>query len=238
MIAQGFGIAAKLKDAGIEFGRSGMEVTSEYAKANPNTVLVAVASVLEAQNTIWTDPATVVPKYMAFTTLDEAAATKQVENFATVGNRSLQWTDEALINAQKPIAVVNPDIIDVKISDAGDPSYLQTLEDNGFYEKIGPRSDSCGRRQALRRPSATRGRQPRPARSSRSGPRHPPPGNDGQAEWSRSPRPVSTAAEIDRGRRRSPASNTKLRRHPLHDVGILVMEARGSRTLRSSMRWP
>lgn len=137
MIAQGFGIAAKLKDAGIEFGRSGMEVTTEYAKANPNTVLVAVASVLEAQNTIWTDPATVVPKYMAFTTLDEAAATKQVENFATVGNRSLQWTDEALINAQKPIAVVNPDIIDVKISDAGDPSYLQTLEDNGFYEKIG-----------------------------------------------------------------------------------------------------
>jgi NitT/TauT family transport system substrate-binding protein len=137
MIDQGFAIAVNLKDAQIPFGRSGMSLLEEFITANPNTTLVAVASVLEAQNMIFDDPAAVVPFYAEFTGLEEADAQAQVEDFTEIGNRSLQWTEEALVNAQKAIAVVNPDIIDVDIADAGNPTFLQTLVDNGFYESIG-----------------------------------------------------------------------------------------------------
>jgi ABC-type nitrate/sulfonate/bicarbonate transport system substrate-binding protein len=136
MISQGFSIAAKLKDAGIEFGRSGMSFTKEFIAANPNTVLVAVASVLEAQNTIFADPNTVIPLYAKFTTLSTDDATKQVNDFAGIGNRSMMWTDDALRNAQKAIAVINPDIIDVNLADVSDRIPLQTLVTNGFYAKI------------------------------------------------------------------------------------------------------
>jgi NitT/TauT family transport system substrate-binding protein len=137
MIDQGFAIAVNLKDAQIPFGRSGMSMLEEFITANPNTALVAVASVLEAQNMIFDDPAAVVPIYAEFTGLPEADAQAQVEDFTEIGNRSLMWTEDALKNAQKAIAVVNPDIIDVDVADAGNPTFLQTLVDNGFYEKIG-----------------------------------------------------------------------------------------------------
>ncbi|HET9456692.1 MAG TPA: ABC transporter substrate-binding protein [Candidatus Limnocylindrales bacterium] len=137
MIDQGFAIAVNLKDAQIPFGRSGMSMLEEFIAANPNTVLVAVASVLEAQNMIFDDPASIVPIYAEFTGLPEEDAQSQVEDFTEIGNRSLMWTEEALVNAQKAIAVVNPDIIDVDVADAGDPSFLQTLVDIGYYEKIG-----------------------------------------------------------------------------------------------------
>lgn len=137
MIDQGFEIAVNLKDAQIPFGRSGMSLLQDFIAANPNTTLVAVASVLEAQNMIFAEPDKVVPIYAEFTGLEEAEAKAQVENFVGIGNRSLQWTEEALVNAQKAIAVVNPDIIDVSVADAGNPTFLQTLVDNGFYELIG-----------------------------------------------------------------------------------------------------
>jgi NitT/TauT family transport system substrate-binding protein len=137
MIEQGFAIAVNLKDAAIPFGRSGMSMTEEFIAANPNTALVAVAAVLEAQNTIFADPDSVVPIYQEFTGLEEADAAAQVADFTQIGNRSMMWTEEALVNPQKAIAVINPDIIDVDVADAGNPTFLETLVSNGFYEKIG-----------------------------------------------------------------------------------------------------
>jgi NitT/TauT family transport system substrate-binding protein len=137
MIDQGFAIAINLKTEQIPFGRSGMSFLGEFIAANPNTVLVTVAAVLEAQNSIWDDPDAAAEAYAEYTGLSAEDATAQVEDFIEIGNRSLMWTDDALVNAQKAIAVVNPDIIDVTIADVGDESFLQTLVDNGFYEKIG-----------------------------------------------------------------------------------------------------
>ena len=137
MIDQGFGIAVNLKDAKIPFGRSGMSLLQDFIAANPNTTLVAVASVLEAQNMIFAEPDAVVPYYSEFTTQSAEDAKSQVDDFIEIGNRSLMWTDDALVNAQKAIAVINPDIIDVNVADVGNKTFLQTLVDNGFYESIG-----------------------------------------------------------------------------------------------------
>lgn len=137
MIDKGFYIAVRLKEAGIEYGRSGMGALEEWLAANPNTALVALAAVLEAQNTIFEDPATATAKYAEFRQIDAADAEKQIADFATVGNRSLMWTDEAFNNARKTLAIINPDIIDVPVADAFDRSFLEKLVEIGFYEKIG-----------------------------------------------------------------------------------------------------
>jgi ABC-type nitrate/sulfonate/bicarbonate transport system substrate-binding protein len=137
MTGQGFEIATQLIDANIEFGRSGMSFTKEYKDANPNTTLVAVASVLEAQNEIWANPDEVTPLYAEFSQREEAEAADLIENFTRIGNRDMYATEQAFVNPQKAIAVVNPDIIDVDITSAFDMSYLDTLVENGFYDLIG-----------------------------------------------------------------------------------------------------
>ena len=137
MIAQGFSILVKLKEAGIEYGRSGMGALEEWLAANPNTALVALAATLEAQNIIFTTPDVAITAYTAFRQLEKDAATKLVNDFVQVGNRSLMWSDEAFNNARKTLAIINPDIIDVPVTDAFDRSFLEKLVEIGFYEKIG-----------------------------------------------------------------------------------------------------
>lgn len=137
MESQGFSIVTKLKDAAIEFGRSGMSMTREFLDANPNTALVATASVLEAQNLIWTDTQTAADDYAEFAQFEPDQALQLMEDFIEIGNRDLYATEQAFVNPQKAIAVINPDIIDVDVNEAFDMSFLDTLAANGFYDAIG-----------------------------------------------------------------------------------------------------
>ena len=137
MIAQGFSIVASIwKPPTQSFGRSAMLVRKEFLQKNPNTVLVALAANLEGQNMIWTDVAKASRLWGQWAQTDEARSRPLMDDFQTVGNRGLQWEDGAFTNAQKVIAAVNPDIIDVNIADAMDRSLLQKLLDIGFYAKI------------------------------------------------------------------------------------------------------
>ena len=137
MIAAGLNIVAKVYEPPQPYGRSGMSVTKDFFKKNPNTALVALAAVLEGQNLIWTDTAGTITRFAAHLQTDAAKAKPNVEDFLNVGNRSMMWKDEAFINAQKVIALVNPDIIDVKVENAFDRGPIQKLLDIGFYDKIG-----------------------------------------------------------------------------------------------------
>jgi NitT/TauT family transport system substrate-binding protein len=137
MIAAGLNIVGKVYEPPQPYGRSGISVRKDFLQQNPNTVLVALAAILESQNTIWTDTPGTIKRFAQHIQTDEAKAKPNVEDFLNVGNRSMMWKDEAYINSQKVIALVNPDIIDVKPSDAYDRSLLQKLLDTGFYAKIG-----------------------------------------------------------------------------------------------------
>jgi ABC-type nitrate/sulfonate/bicarbonate transport system substrate-binding protein len=137
MIASGLNIVGKVYEPPQPYGRSGISVRKQFLQENPNTVLVALAAILEAQNLIWTDTPGTITRFAAHIQTDEAKAKPNVEDFLNVGNRSMMWKDEAYINSQKVIALVNPDIIDVDPADAYDRSLLQKLLDTGFYEKIG-----------------------------------------------------------------------------------------------------
>ena len=52
-------------------------------------------------------------------------------------DRSLRWTVDAFTFTQKVMAIVTPGIMTVDPTKAMDLTYLQKLEEIGFYKKIG-----------------------------------------------------------------------------------------------------
>jgi NitT/TauT family transport system substrate-binding protein len=130
----GFNFLVNLKEAKLPWGRSGLGVTEEWLAANPNTATVVAASVLEAQNMMWTDADKAAEHYAAFTqsTVEEAKAL--ITEFQSIGNRPMTWTDDAFQNPKEVLATVNPAMADVPVTDAFDRSVLENLKTIGFYE--------------------------------------------------------------------------------------------------------
>lgn len=137
MAELGFNFLVDLKKEALPWGRSGMGVTKEWLAANPNTATVVAASVLEAQNMLWTDADTAATHYAEFTqtTVEEAKAL--IVEFQGIGNRTMQWSDDAFENPKSVLATVNPAIKDVPVTLAFDRSVLENLQATGYYEKIG-----------------------------------------------------------------------------------------------------
>ena len=137
MVAAGLNIVAKVYEPPQPYARSSTAVTEAFLEKNPNTVLVSLAAILEGQNLIWADTTGTAQRFAEWTQTDLAKATPVVQDFLTVGNRSMLWTDEFFVNAKKTVAAINPDVIDVDIQTAQDKSLITSLLDGGFYTKIG-----------------------------------------------------------------------------------------------------
>jgi ABC-type nitrate/sulfonate/bicarbonate transport system substrate-binding protein len=137
MAGLGFNFLVNLKEAQLPWGRSGMGVTKEWLAANPNTATVVAASVLEAQNMMWTDPDTASKDYAEFTQSSIEDAKALILEFQEIGNRPMTWDDAAFENPKTVLAAVNPDMAAVAVSDAFDRSVLENLKTSGFYEAKG-----------------------------------------------------------------------------------------------------
>ena len=137
MAGLGFNFLVNLKEEKLPWGRSGLGVTEEWLAANPNTATVVAASVLEAQNLMWTDPDKAAEHYAAFTqsTVEEAKAL--ILEFQEIGNRPMTWTDEAFQNPKDVLAEVNPAMAAVPVTDAFDRTVLDGLKASGFYAAMG-----------------------------------------------------------------------------------------------------
>lgn len=134
MAGLGFNFLVDLKKEALPWGRSGLGVTEEWLAANPNTATVVAASVLEAQNMMWTDPDKAAEYYAEFTqsTVEEAKAL--ILEFQSIGNRPMTWSDAAFQNPKDVLSTVNPAMADVPVADAFDRSVLEGLKASGFYE--------------------------------------------------------------------------------------------------------
>jgi ABC-type nitrate/sulfonate/bicarbonate transport system substrate-binding protein len=134
----GFNFLVDLKAEKLPWGRSGMEVTEEWLEQNRNTAIVVAASVLEAQNMMWEQPDEAAQYYAEFIQEpDVANARALIDDFQTIGNRDMIWSEEAFENPKEILGLVNPDILPVTVSDAYDRSILQELQDIGYYERLG-----------------------------------------------------------------------------------------------------
>jgi len=137
MIAAGFNGVFDETTAKLQWGRSGLMARSDFIAKNPNTVLDVVASVLEAQQYMWTNTADATAKYAEFSQKKPDDAKVAMEGFKAYGSRSMQFTEDALILPRDVLATVNPAVANVKIADSYDLGFLKKLESNGFYAKVG-----------------------------------------------------------------------------------------------------
>jgi NitT/TauT family transport system substrate-binding protein len=141
MEAQGFSVATSIFESKAPFARSTMNSLESFIDANPNTTLVALAAVIEAQTMLFEDPAAYAESYAEWSTHDIETATELLEGLPDYGNPTLIWTRDAFLNSQKAIATVNPDIIEVEPEDAYRLEFVEKLKEIGFYEKLGVSTD-------------------------------------------------------------------------------------------------
>jgi NitT/TauT family transport system substrate-binding protein len=137
LVSQGFNAVFDETTAKLEWGRSGLMARTDFIAKNPNTVLVVVAAVLEAQQYMWTNTADATAKYADFTQKKPDDAKIVMEGFKAYGSRTMQFTEDALLLPRDVLATVNPAVANVKIADTYDLSFLKKLQGNGFYAKVG-----------------------------------------------------------------------------------------------------
>lgn len=137
LVASGFNAVFDESTSKVQWGRSGLMARTDFIAKNPNTMLVVVAAVLEAQNLMWTDTANAATKYAEFSQKKPDDAKTLVEGFKVYGDRSMRFTEEALVMPRDVLASVQPAMANVDISKTYDLSFLKKLEDIGFYKKIG-----------------------------------------------------------------------------------------------------
>ena len=133
----GHNLVFDLSKSKLQWGRSGLQTKVEFITKNPNTVLVVVAATLEAQNSIWKDPATAAAKFAEFAQIKPADATSAIADFQNYGSRSMTFTEEAFKAPRDVLAAVNPAVTNVDVTKAFDLSFLKKLQEIGFYTKIG-----------------------------------------------------------------------------------------------------
>ena len=133
----GLSVITDNKSSGKQWGRSGLGATTEFIQANPNTVLDVVASVLAAQNYMFTNTEDAAAKFAEYSQQTPENATSVINDYISVANRGMGWSDEAFTNPQKVLSAVNPQMASVDITKVYDKSFLQKLVDMGFYEQIG-----------------------------------------------------------------------------------------------------
>ncbi|MDQ3097823.1 MAG: ABC transporter substrate-binding protein [Chloroflexota bacterium] len=133
----GLNLLLDLSKAKLQWGRSGTQTTVANLAKYPNTTLVVVAATLEAQNSIWKDPATAAAKFAEFAQIKPEAARSLIDDFQNYGSRSMTFTEDAFKAPRDVLGTQNPAIANVDVTKAFDLSFLKKLQEIGFYTKIG-----------------------------------------------------------------------------------------------------
>jgi NitT/TauT family transport system substrate-binding protein len=134
----GFNVLVDLSKTDLEYPSNGPFAQVTWLEKNPNTALVVLASMVEAQNIMFTKPADAAAKWAEHAQIDIAEAQRLfIQDVPQQLNRSLWYKDSAFEFAKKVIAIVNPAINSVDATKAHTRSYLQKLIDIGFYKKVG-----------------------------------------------------------------------------------------------------
>jgi NitT/TauT family transport system substrate-binding protein len=118
----------------LPYPATGLATTDEFASKNPNTILVAVAAVLEAQDMMWSDAEKAAQYWAQYAQIDQAKALQIIKLYQDQGQRDMRFPVESFQFAQKVMSIVSPGIMTVDVRQAMDHSYLKKLEEIGFYK--------------------------------------------------------------------------------------------------------
>ncbi len=133
----GFNTVVDLSTSNLQYPASAMSMPARFIEKNPKATLAIVASLLEAVHVELTDPANTATLWAAFAQIAPDKALAAVQALPGQLNPSLRWTKDGFLFTQQVMAIVNPSITTVDVTRAYDDSFLKTLEEIGFYKKIG-----------------------------------------------------------------------------------------------------
>ena len=134
MKAAGLNLIVDVTKGG-QWGRSGLMARADFIQKNPNTVLNVTGAVVRAQNYMWTNNSDAATKFVEWTQQKPADAQAAVKAFLDYGLRSMIFSEEAFKAPQQVLAAVNPPVATVDLKKTYDLSFLQKLQDLGWYAK-------------------------------------------------------------------------------------------------------
>jgi ABC-type nitrate/sulfonate/bicarbonate transport system substrate-binding protein len=137
LTAEGFHVLLRMSEIETESVQGGLQVSREYAEANPNTVLAAVAAYLEAAQIIFNDPDVATASYMEWEQVDEATAEAHLDGYRLVAARDLRWSREAMENYQGFLILQDPAVANVDVEETYTYEFLDRLEELGLNEALG-----------------------------------------------------------------------------------------------------
>ena len=121
----------------LQYPASALAMPVKFIEKNPRTALVVVAGLLEALHVELTDTQSAATLWAAFAQVTADKALTAVQALPSQLNPSLRWSKEGFLFTQQVMAIINPSISTVDVTKAYDDGLLRTLEEIGFYAKIG-----------------------------------------------------------------------------------------------------
>jgi len=138
MESEGMTLLVNLADTEQQLPRGGLNVTREWSEENPNTALAMVMATMEAIQLMQDDPDAAAEEHMTWA---EGDAIEDSESELEV---YLQFVNEDLVIGQAPwdtmqevLAVTNPAVADVDVTDAYTTKFVEQLDDLGCLEQFG-----------------------------------------------------------------------------------------------------
>lgn len=133
----GFNTVVDLSVSNLQYPASSLAMPVKFIEKYPRTALVMVAALLEAVHVELTDTQSTATLWAAFAQVAPDKALTAVSALPSQLNPSLRWSKEGFLFTQQVMALVNPSITTVDVTKAYDDSFLRTLEEIGFYRRIG-----------------------------------------------------------------------------------------------------
>jgi ABC-type nitrate/sulfonate/bicarbonate transport system substrate-binding protein len=129
----------KLPETKTLFAGGGVTFKRDYVKANPNTVLRFVLAFLEARQLMFTNPADVGTEYAKYANVEVAKAQTDWTNMSkgTLLQRNARSSAAAYDAPKTVLLSTNPDVANVDPSQAWDGSFLDKLEQMGYFKALG-----------------------------------------------------------------------------------------------------
>jgi NitT/TauT family transport system substrate-binding protein len=139
LTGEGFHVLVKLPEAKALFAGSNIQIPRAFVEKNPNTTLAIVAAVLDAVQYGVNNPEQTAKYYAKFSQMSEADALKAWQSFLGTGilQRDMRSTEDAYVPVRDVLANINPEVKDVDLTKAYDGSFLDKLEQMGYFKELG-----------------------------------------------------------------------------------------------------
>ena len=138
MEEEGMTLLLNLAETDQQLPRGGLNVTREWAETNPNTALILVAAVMEAIQLMIEDPEAAAAEHLIWAEGEDIEDSRnELETYLQFVNEDLVIGEDPWLTMQETLAVTNPAVTEVDVSEAYTTRFVEQLDELGFLEQFG-----------------------------------------------------------------------------------------------------